>query len=625
VTGTQVRVIGGPADLEALRAEIQAAQKARPRVVRVCIGTGCAAKGSRRLYELFRQAAESASAGNGKAAVIESKHVGCHGLCERGPIVLIEPGNFLYQRVEEPDVAEIFRETVLGGRVVERLLYEEPSTGKKARTPEEIPFYAVQQRIVLQHNGHIDPTSIEDYIAVGGYSGLAKALGKQPGEIIQEVETSGLRGRGGGGFPTGRKWRSCREADGEPKYVICNGDEGDPGAFMDRSVMEGNPHSVLEGMIIGAFAIGASQGYIYVRNEYPLAVEHLKIALQAARGCGLLGPNILGSGFSFDVRINRGGGAFVCGESTALLASLEGRAGEPRAKYIHMVENGLHGKPTTLNNVETWANVPHIVNKGGDWFASIGTQGSKGTKVFSLVGKIENTGLVEVPMGISLRRIIEEIGGGPKGGRKFKAVQTGGPSGGCIPAEHLDAPVDFDELTRLGSMMGSGGMIVMDEDTCMVNVAKYFFGFLKSESCGKCTPCREGIAQMLAILERITHGEGEIEDLDKLEALSELLSEASLCALGKTAANPVLSTLRYFRGEYEEHILKKRCPAKECKGLFLYEILADKCTGCMICRKKCPVQCITGERKKPHLIDQKACTKCGTCFEKCPFGAIAKV
>ncbi len=626
MTDAQVRTISGPVELEAFRAEIQAAQKARPRVVRVCIGTGCAARGSRRLYELFRQAAESSAAGNGKAAVIESKHVGCHGLCERGPIVLIEPGDFMYQRVEEPDVAEIFRETVLGGRVVERLLYEEPATGKKAHTPGEIPFYAVQQRIVLQQNGRIDPTSIEDYIAVGGYSGLAKALSTmQPGEIISEVESSGLRGRGGGGFPTGRKWRSCREAPGEPKYVICNGDEGDPGAFMDRSVMEGNPHSVLEGMIIGAFAIGASQGYIYVRNEYPLAVEHLKMALQAARSCGLLGRNILGSGFSFDIRINLGVGAFVCGEATALIASLEGRMGEPRAKYIHMVENGLLGKPTTLNNVETWANVPHIVNRGGDWFASIGTAGSKGTKVFSLVGKIENTGLVEVPMGISLRRIIEEIGGGPKGGKKFKAVQTGGPSGGCIPAEHLDAPVDFDELTRLGSMMGSGGMIVMDEDTCMVNVAKYFFGFLRSESCGKCTPCREGIAQMLAILERITHGQGEIEDLGKLESLAELLSEASLCALGKTAANPVLSTLRYFRGEYEEHILRKRCPAKECKGLFLYEILADVCTGCGICRKKCPVQCITGERKKPHLIDQKACTKCGTCFEKCPFGAIAKV
>jgi NADH-quinone oxidoreductase subunit F len=540
--------------------------------------------------------------------------------------VVIEPGDILYQRVEEPDVEEIFRETVLGGRVVERLLYEDPATKKKARTPAEIPFYAVQRRIVLEQNGHIDPTRIEDYIGVGGYSALAKALfSMQPEEIINEVEASGLRGRGGGGFPTGRKWRSCREANGETRYVICNGDEGDPGAFMDRSVMEGNPHSVLEGMIIGAFAIGASQGYIYVRNEYPLAVEHLKKAIADARGHGLLGPGVLGSGFSFDIRINRGGGAFVCGESTALVASLEGRTGEPRAKYIHMVENGLRGCPTTLNNVETWANVPHIVNRGSAWFAGIGTAGSKGTKVFSLVGKIENTGLVEVPMGISLRRIIEEIGGGPKGGKRFKAVQTGGPSGGCIPAAHLDAPVDFDELTALGSMMGSGGMIVMDEDTCMVNVARYFLEFLRSESCGKCTPCREGLAQMLHILELVTSGDGTHEHLAELEALAELLSEASLCALGKTAANPVLSTLRYFRDEYVEHIERKRCPAKECKGLFLYEIQAATCTGCGICAKKCPVQCITGERKKLHVIDQQACTKCGTCYEKCPFSAIAKV
>jgi len=621
-----VRRIASPQELDAFRGEIVAARKARPRVVRVCIGTGCAARGSRRIYELFRLAAEAALSGNGRKVAIESKHVGCHGLCERGPIVVIEPGDILYQRVEEPDVEEIFRETVLGGRVVERLLYEDPATKKKARTPAEIPFYAVQRRIVLEQNGHIDPTRIEDYIAVGGYSALAKALFlMQPEEIVKEVEASGLRGRGGGGFPTGRKWRSCREAHGETRYVICNGDEGDPGAFMDRSVMEGNPHSVLEGMIIGAYAIGASQGYIYVRNEYPLAVEHLKKAIADARGHGLLGRGILGSSFSFDIRINRGGGAFVCGESTALVASLEGRTGEPRAKYIHMVENGLRGCPTTLNNVETWANVPHIVNRGSAWFAGIGTAGSKGTKVFSLVGKIENTGLVEVPMGISLRRIIEEIGGGPKGGKRFKAVQTGGPSGGCIPAAHLDAPVDFDELTALGSMMGSGGMIVMDEDTCMVNVARYFFEFLKSESCGKCTPCREGLAQMLHILELITRGEGTTEHLAELEALAELLSEASLCALGKTAANPVLSTLRYFRDEYVEHIENKRCPAKECKGLFLYEIQAATCTGCGICRKKCPVQCIAGERKKPHVIDQKACTKCGTCYEKCPFGAIAKV
>ncbi len=620
------RRLASPKELEVFRGEIQAAQRTRPRVVRVCIGTGCAAKGSRRLYELFHQAAESTTAGNGKKTVIESKHVGCHGLCERGPIVVIEPGNILYQRVEEPDVEEIFRETVLGGRVVERLLYEEPATKLKARTPAEIPFYAVQQRIVLEHNGRIDPTRIEDYIAVGGYAGLAKALfSMQPEQVLREVEISGLRGRGGGGFPTGRKWRSCREAHGEPKYVICNGDEGDPGAFMDRSVMEGNPHSVLEGMLIGAYAIGASRGYLYVRNEYPLAVEHLKKAIADAREHGLLGGDILGSGFSFDLRINRGGGAFVCGESTALIASLEGRAGEPRSKYIHMAESGLRGCPTTLNNVETWANVPHIMNKGGAWFAGIGTAGSKGTKVFSLVGKIENTGLVEVPMGISLRRIIEEIGGGPKGGKKFKAVQTGGPSGGCIPAAHLDAPVDFDELTKLGSMMGSGGMIVMDEDTCMVNVARYFFEFLKSESCGKCTPCREGLAQMLHILEKITHGEGKTEHLAELEALAELLSEASLCALGKTAANPVLSTLRYFRDEYVEHIEHKHCPARECKGLFLYQIVADTCTGCGICRKKCPVECIAGERKKAHVIAQQVCTKCGICYEKCPFGAIVRV
>jgi NADH:ubiquinone oxidoreductase subunit F (NADH-binding) len=390
-------------------------------------------------------------------------------------------------------------------------------------------------------------------------------------------------------------------------------------------VMEGNPHAVLEGMIIGAYAIGASQGYIYVRNEYPLAVEHLKLAMEQARKYGFLGQDILGSGFSFDIRINRGGGAFVCGESTALMASLEGRTGEPRAKYIHTVESGLNGRPTVLNNVETWANVPAIIGMGSSEFASVGTEGSKGTKVFSLVGKITNTGLVEVPMGITLRRIIEEIGGGVKDGKAFKAVQTGGPSGGCIPAEHLDAAVDFDELTRLGSMMGSGGMIVMDEDTCMVNVAKYFLGFLKSESCGKCTPCREGIAQMLAILERISTGEGELEDLDSLETLAELVKEGSLCALGKTAANPILSTLKYFRGEYEEHILNKHCPARECRGLFIYQIDPETCTGCGICRKNCPVEAISGERKQPHVIDQVICTKCNTCFEKCPFGAVMKV
>jgi len=540
--------------------------------------------------------------------------------------VVVQPGDILYQGVELPDVEEIFRETVLAGRVVERLLYKDPASEKRAVTAEDIPFYNAQKRIVLTGNGVLDPTNVREYVGFGGYTALVKALTTMtPEQVIDEVEKAGLRGRGGGGFPTARKWRSCREAHGDERYVICNGDEGDPGAFMDRSIMEGNPHRVLEGLIIGGYAVGAKQGYIYVRNEYPLAVEHLRNAIEQAGELGVLGQGILGTSFSFDVRINRGGGAFVCGESTALVASLEGRIGEPRAKYIHTVESGLREKPTVLNNVETWATVPAIINNGGEWFAGIGTAGSKGTKVFSLVGKVVNTGLVEVPMGMPLRRIVYEIGGGVKEGKAFKAVQTGGPSGGCIPAEHLDAPVDFDELTKLGSMMGSGGMIVMDEETCMVNVAKYFLTFLKQESCGKCTPCREGIPQMLAILERITRGEGRESDLDTLERLAELLADASLCALGKTAANPVISTIRYFRDEYEQHIRERRCPAKVCRGLFAYEIDPEACKGCGICRKNCPVDAISGERKEPHVIDQAVCTKCGTCLDKCPFGAVLKV
>ncbi|MBN1671821.1 MAG: 4Fe-4S binding protein [Kiritimatiellae bacterium] len=609
-------------DLEALRDRLRRQRDPVVKSVRVCVGTGCAAKGSRRLYELFREAASSPRTG----VAVEAKCVGCHGFCERGPIVVVEPGNVLYQRVEEPDVAEIFRETVLAGRVVERLLYADPATGQKAQTEKQIPFYSAQERIVLAQNGVIDPTRIEDYVLAGGYAALGKALfSMTPEAVIAEIERSRLRGRGGGGFPTGRKWRSCREAKGTPKYVICNGDEGDPGAFMDRSIMEGNPHAILEGMMIGAYAIGASLGYIYVRNEYPLAVEHLKTAISRARQFGLLGKKILGSPFSFDVRINRGGGAFVCGESTALMASLEGKPGEPRAKYVHTAESGVWGKPTNLNNVETWATIPAIVNRGADWFASIGTQGSKGTKVFSLVGKVVNTGLVEVPMGMTLRRIIDEIGGGVKDGKTFKAVQTGGPSGGCIPAEHLDTCVDFDELTKLGSMMGSGGMIVMDEDTCMVDVAKYFLGFLKNESCGKCTPCREGLAQMLHVLERITSGEGAPGDIERLQELGELLSDTALCALGRTAANPVFSTLRYFREEYEEHIRNRRCPAKVCRGLFAYEIDPDACKGCGICAKNCPVSAISGERREPHVIDRDRCTRCGVCLQKCPFAAVMKV
>ncbi len=609
-------------DLERMRQELLSLRVVLTKSIHVCTGPGCAAKGSEKLYELFCEAVENADAD----VEVQAKGVGCHGLCEYGPIVIVQPGEIFYQRVEEPDVPEIFRETILRGRVVDRLLYEDPATGKKAKKAEEIPFYKVQQRIALAYNGLIDPTKITEYIAQGGYSALAKVLSSMtPDEVISEVEVAGLRGRGGGGFPTARKWRSCREAKGSPKYVICNGDEGDPGAFMDRAIMEGNPHSVIEGMLIGAYAIGSEQGYIYVRNEYPLSVERLRGAIEQAKELGLLGESILGSSFSFDIRINRGGGAFVCGESTALMASLEGRPGEPRSKYVHTVESGLWEKPTNLNNVETWANVPHIINRGGKWFAGTGTEKSKGTKVFSLVGKIRNTGLVEVPMGITLRRIVDEIGGGMRDGKRFKAVQTGGPSGGCIPAEHLDACVDFDELTKLGSMMGSGGMIVMDEDTCMVNVARYFTEFLQKESCGKCTTCREGLAQMLYILDRITKGEGEVGDVEELGNLAELLEGTALCALGKTAANPVMSTIRYFRDEYDAHILDRRCPAKECRGLFRYEIDPEACKGCGICLKNCPEDAIAGERKAPHVINQEKCTLCGTCWEKCPFTAVLKV
>jgi NADH-quinone oxidoreductase subunit F len=610
-------------ELDDYREHLLAERDPSTRRVRICLGTGCTAKGAPRVLEQFQKAA----AEYGDASlVIETKCTGCHGFCERGPIVVVDPGNVFYQNVMEEDVAEVWRESVLGGRAVERLLYEDEETGEFARTPDEIPFYRAQQRIVLALNGVVDPKRIDEYVAAGGYAALAKVLtSMQPEEVVDEITRSGLRGRGGGGFPTGRKWQSARNAPGRPKYVIANGDEGDPGAFMDRSIMEGVPHAVIEGMIIGGYAVGSSHGYIYVRHEYPLAVEHLTFAIDQARARGLLGERILGTDFSFDVRINRGAGAFVCGESTALMASLEGRVGEPRAKYIHTVESGLHGKPSLLNNVETWANVPQIMLKGADWFASLGTEKSKGTKVFSLVGKVKNTGLVEVPMGMTLRQIIYDIGGGIRDDKAFKAVQTGGPSGGCIPAEFLDEPVDFDRLTELGSMMGSGGMIVMDEDTCMVSVAKYFLEFLKQESCGKCTPCREGLAQMLEVLSRITRGEGREGDVEMLQSLGELLEDTALCALGKTAAYPVLSTVRRFREEYEEHIRDQHCPARVCSGLFRYQIDLEACNGCGLCAKKCPEDGISGDRKQPHVIDQVTCTKCGTCFEVCPFSAVQKI
>ena len=607
-----------PEELEQHRAKILDERKAREgkKGIVLCTGTGCRGAGALEVYEAFKQSL-------GTTSDIEFKPTCCHGFCERGPITVVEPTGTFYQRVSPDDVPRIIAETVQKGQVLEDLLYQDPTTEQKIPAERDIPFYKKQKRLVFGQNRLIDPTRIEDYIAKGGYQALAKALFHlSPEEIIAEVKRAGLRGRGGGGFPAGRKWESCRRAHGDVKYVICNCDEGDPGAYMDRSLMEGNPHRVLEGMIIGAYAIGASEGYIYVRHEYPLAVDNAGIAIEQARKMGFLGKNILGSGFDFEVKISKGGGAFVAGESTALMASIEGFVAEPRAKHIHTVESGLWDKPTNLNNVETWANVPLIVEKGADWYIKIGTEGSKGTKIFSLVGKINNTGLIEVPMGMTLREIVYDIGGGIPGGKRFKAVQTGGPSGGCIPEKLLDLPVDFDELTKAGSMMGSGGMIVMDESTCMVDVAKYFTHFLKDESCGKCTSCRDGTLRMYEILDAITKGKGKEGDIELLEEIGWATTEASLCALGGTAANPVLSTIRYFRDEYEAHIKDKKCPAGVCPDLITYTIDAEACIACMKCKKACPTKAITGEKKVPHEIIQAKCIKCGTCKEVCPVDAV---
>jgi NADH-quinone oxidoreductase subunit F len=548
-------------DLEALRTAVTSKRDPGKSVVTICNGTGCHAHGCVGVTEAFREEVAKQKLGD----KVEIRATGCHGFCERGPLVVISPQGILYQRVRIKDVPEVLSETVAKGNVIERLLYSDRASGQKIQLEKEVPFYKGQHRLVLGNNGLIDPTVIEDYFAVGGYEALARALKMKPEQIIDDVKKSGLRGRGGGGFPTGSKWESTKKAGGDTKYVICNADEGDPGAYMDRSVIEGNPHSVIEGMIIGAYAIGANHGYIYVRNEYPLAVRHVKTAIEQAEAHGLLGKNILGSGFDFTIKVQRGGGAFICGESTALIASLEGRVGEPRAKYVHTSEQGLWGCPTDLNNVETWANVPLIIKNGVDWYRSIGTENSKGTKIFSLVGNISNTGLVEVPMGITLREIIFDIGGGIPKNRKFKAVQTGGPSGGVIPESMIDLPVDFDELTKVGSMMGSGGMIVMDDKTCMVNMAKYFVTFLEGESCGKCVPCREGLRHMREILTDITEGRGKMSHLKMLEEICATLQAASLCALGQQAPNPVLSMLKHFREEYIEHIKNKKCPAGVCK------------------------------------------------------------
>ncbi len=612
-----MRRITSVADLEALRRKLQEKYSAEKLRIIVCGGTGCRSSRSMEVVEAFKKEIKSLGLEN----KIDLKVSGCHGFCERGPIVVIYPEQIFYQRVKPEDVPEIL-ERLTRGEVVDRLLYEDPNTGRKIKHVYEIPFYAKQKRIVLSKNGLIDPTSIEDYIATGGYKALAKALQMKPEEIIEEIKRSGLRGRGGAGFPTGKKWEITRMQKSDVKYIICNCDEGDPGAYMDRSVLEGNPHSVIEGMIIGAYAIGANKGWIYVRHEYPLAVKHATIAVNQARELGLLGENILGSGFSFDIEIVKGAGAFVCGEETALLQSIEGKRPSPRQRPPYPAEKGLFGKPTCINNVKTWANVPYIIERGADWFSSIGTKTSKGTKVFSLVGKVKNSGLVEVPMGITLRELIYDIGGGAPDGKKVKAVQIGGPSGGCIPEELFDLPIDYESLTEAGSMMGSGGVIVMDENTCMVDTAKYFMKFLKDESCGKCVSCREGTQRMYEILSDITEGKASEEDLQLLEELANVVKDASLCGLGQTAPNPVLTTLRYFREEYLAHIREKRCPAGVCKALIKYTIDPEKCTGCDACRINCPVGAITGKPKEPHSIIQEKCIKCGICRDVCKFGAV---
>jgi NADH-quinone oxidoreductase subunit F len=556
-----VAKLKSPGDLEALRSSITKKRDPDKPCITICNGTGCQAYGSQSIVAAFQDEVKKQDLGS----KVDVKVIGCPGFCERGTLVVVKPKDIFYQRVLPKDVPEILSETIGKGNVVNRLLYTDRATNEKVTKEGDVPFYKKQMRLIIGNNGLIDPTNIEDYLAIGGYTALDKALKMTPEKIIGEVKASGLRGRGGAGFPTGSKWESTRAAHGEPKYVICNADEGDPGAFMDRSLVEGNPHSVLEGMIIGAYAIGSHEGFIYIRNEYPMAVRHMRRAIEQAEAFGLLGKDILGSGYDFSIKIKRGGGAFVCGESTALMASLEGRVGEPRAKYIHTSEQGLWGKPSNLNNVETWANIPLIINKGADWYSKIGTAGSKGTKIFALTGKIVNSGLIEVPMGITLRTIVFDIGGGIPKGRNFKAVQTGGPSGGMLPESMLDLPVDFDELTKAGSMMGSGGMIVMDDKTCMVDMARFYTNFLVGESCGKCLPCREGLRQMKYILDGITGGRGKEEDIALLEELSATLVDASLCQLGQSAPNPVISSIKHFRNEYEAHIREKKCPAGVCK------------------------------------------------------------
>ena len=620
-------------DLILTRKMAQAGIKEEKVRVLICSGTGCLAGGSHAIYDkmcelvgqdsdaevLFGEEIAHMPSGNNHTGILKS---GCHGFCEMGPLMRIEPYNYLYIKVKPEDCEEIYNTTVLNGEPVERLLYE--MNGIKYPAQEDIPFYAGQTRLVLKNCGHIDAEHIEEAIASGGYTALEKALFEMtPDEVIQTVYDSNLRGRGGGGFQTGYKWRQVARQPEKIRYIVCNGDEGDPGAFMDRSVMEGDPHKMIEGMIIAGYAVGAQEGYIYVRAEYPLAIKRLKIAIRQAEKYGLIGDNILGSGYSFKLHINRGAGAFVCGEGSALTASIEGERGMPRTKPPRTVEQGLFAKPTVLNNVETYANVPLIINNGAEWYHGIGTEKSPGTKAFAVTGSINNTGLIEVPMGTTLREIIYEIGGGIKNGKEFKAVQIGGPSGGCLISTDLDVPLDFDSLKAKGAMIGSGGLVIMDEDTCMVEVARFFMNFTQNESCGKCVPCREGTKRMLEILEDIVNGKGTMEDLDMLEELGTAITDTALCGLGKSAALPVLSTLRVFRDEYEEHVRDKKCRTGTCKSLCKYEIDETLCKGCSKCARNCPVGAISGEIKSPFKIDQSKCIKCGACSDGCPFKAIS--
>lgn len=607
--------INHPEELASWKSEILSERLPTKKTIVVSSGTCGQASGSVQIIEAVKAELKK----KGLTDEVQVKVTGCHGFCQLEPNLIVYPEETFYKNLKPQDIPEIVEKSVLDDQVVSSLVFEDRKTSKKVNKQDEIPFYKKQIRLLTENNLRIDPTDIEDYIALDGYQALMNALFNMTSEaVIKEIETAGLRGRGGAGFPTGRKWEICRKADSNRKYIICNADEGDPGAYMDRSLLEGNPHSVIEGMIIGAYAIGAQEGYIYVRMEYPLAVRHVSLALEQARRHGFLGQSILGSEFAFDIRLIEGAGAFVSGEETSLMASIEGKRAFPRQRPPFPAQKGLWGMPTNINNVETWANVPLILRKGADWYAKVGTKRSKGTKIFSLVGKINNTGLVEVPMGITLKEIVYDIGGGIQDNKKFKAIQTGGPSGGCIPAEKLDLPVDYDTLAKAGSIMGSGGMIIMDEETCMVDIARYFLNFTQEESCGKCVPCRIGTKQLVGILNKITNGDGEEDDLKKMEDLCETIKNGSLCGLGQTAPNPVLTTIRYFLKEYEAHIKNKSCPALVCKGLIAYMIDPEKCVGCLLCLKNCPVDAITGQRKKVHVIDQERCIKCGACLDVCP-------